>query len=433
MTTNSAADQSRARSHSTHDPGHGDDNGRPRTRPVPDSGTGAELSPAADRGLAATGHVVQFYDQDSELVESVAGYLLGAVEEGDVAIVVATPAHRRAMQARLADAGVDVSAALECGTFRFLDADQTMRRFLVDDWPDPGGFESVIGGLIRQAIGSGRSVRVFGEMVALLWDAGQVNAALELEALWNDLGRQLPFTLFCAYPRKSVADGDLDAFAQVCGLHTSVVPTAPTRPAITLGEESEKVAGGRAQARDRILATADALFSRRGVHKVGVDELISSSGVAKATFYRHFPSKDALVLAFLARREQLWTRELVEAGARRRGATPVERLLAIFEVFDEWFARRDDFEGCSFVNVLLEMGADHPLGQASIGYLDRVRDIVRRWATEAGLTEVENFARSWHILMVGSIISAAEGDTVAARRAQQMALHLIEQHQPGQH
>lgn len=146
MTTNSAADRSRARSQSTQVPGYGDAPERSRTRSAPDSGTGTEPAPAGDRGLAATGHVVQLYDQDSELVERVTGYLLGAVEEGDVAIVVATPAHRRAVQARLADAGVDVSAAVEDGTFRFLDADQIMRRFLVDDWPDPGGFESVIGG-----------------------------------------------------------------------------------------------------------------------------------------------------------------------------------------------------------------------------------------------------------------------------------------------
>lgn len=392
------------------------------------SGSGAldSWSPAPD------GHAVQFYAHDAELVERVAGYLLGALEEGDAAIVVATAAHRRGVQARLSDAGVAVSAALENGTFRFLDADQTIRRFLVGDRPDPGGFESVIGGLIRQAGATGRPVRVFGEMVAMLWDAGQVNAALELEALWNDLARHLPFSLLCAYPRQSVAGADLDAFAQVCGLHSTVL-AAPSTPQSTASPaRPEMPARGRAQARERILVTADVLFSRRGIHQVGVDELISASVVAKATFYRHFPSKDDLVLAFLARREQHWTRDLIESGARRRGSTPVERLLAIFDVLDEWFALGEDFEGCSFINVLLEMGATHPLGQASISYLDNLRDVVRRWATEAGLTEVDAFTRSWHILMAGSIISAAEGDTASARRAQTLARHLVERHRPHQ-
>src|SRR4026209_2475406 len=106
-------------------------------------------------------------------------------------------------------------------------------------------------------------------------------------------------------------------------------------------------------ARERILATAYELFSRRGIRAVGIDEVIERAGVAKATLYRHFPSKDDLVLAFLERREQLWTREWVEVEARRRGSTPEAQLLAIFDAFDEWF-HANDFEGCSFINVLLE-------------------------------------------------------------------------------
>src|SRR3954454_23026216 len=109
-------------------------------------------------------------------------------------------------------------------------------------------------------------------------------------------------------------------------------------------------------ARDRILDTAYDLFSTRGIRDVGVDEVISRSGVAKATLYRHFPSKDDLVLAFLERRERLWTEDMVEAEARRRGATPEQRLLAIFDVFDDWFSRPEEFDACSFINVLLEMG-----------------------------------------------------------------------------
>ncbi|MFD9857821.1 MULTISPECIES: TetR/AcrR family transcriptional regulator [Streptomyces] len=173
--------------------------------------------------------------------------------------------------------------------------------------------------------------------------------------------------------------------------------------------------------------TAYELFSQRGIRDVGVEEIMARSGVAKATLYRHFPSKDALVLAFLARREQRWTLGMVEAGARDRGRTPEERLLALFDVFDEWF-HRDDFDGCSFVNVLLEMRWGHPLGRASIQYLENIRAIVRSMAEEAGLRDTDSFARSWHILMKGSIISAAEGDADAARRAQAMARTLIEQH-----
>jgi AcrR family transcriptional regulator len=181
-------------------------------------------------------------------------------------------------------------------------------------------------------------------------------------------------------------------------------------------------------ARQRILDSAYELFSRRGVRAVGVDEVIQSASVAKATLYRHFKSKDDLVLAFLQQREQRWTKDWVEAEARRRGETPEEQLLAIFDLFDEWF-QADDFEGCSFINVLLEMNdRGTPIGKASAGHLDNIRSIIGSLAEEAGLRDPEQFAHSWHILMKGSIVAAGEGDRDAARRAQAMGRLLIEQY-----
>jgi AcrR family transcriptional regulator len=181
------------------------------------------------------------------------------------------------------------------------------------------------------------------------------------------------------------------------------------------------------EARRRILEAAYELFSTRGIRSVGIEEVIDHAGVAKATLYRHFRTKDELVLAFLDQREQVWTKEFVEAEARRRGTTPEKRLLAIFDVFDEWF-RQETFEACSFIKVLLELGADHPVGKASVAHLDNVRTVVRKLAEEAGLRKPESFARSWLILMKGSIISAAEGDVDAARRAKALGRLLIAQH-----
>jgi AcrR family transcriptional regulator len=183
---------------------------------------------------------------------------------------------------------------------------------------------------------------------------------------------------------------------------------------------------GERDARERILESAYHLFSQRGVRAVGIDEVIDRAGVAKATLYRHFPSKDDLVLAFLQRRERRWTLEFIEAEARRRGSTPEGRLLAIFDVFDEWF-RKDDFEGCSFINVMLEFpDREHPLGRASALYLENIRSIVRTLAEEAGLRDPAGFAHSWHILMKGSIVAAGEGDREAAQRATAMGCLLID-------
>ena len=181
-------------------------------------------------------------------------------------------------------------------------------------------------------------------------------------------------------------------------------------------------------ARQRILDSAYELFSRRGVRAVGVDEVIERANVAKATLYRHFSSKDDLVLAFLERREQLWTKEWVEAEARCRGATPEEQLLAIFDAFDEWF-HSNGFEGCSFINVLLETAdLKHPVGRASAVHLENIRAVLRLLAEEAGLREPEEFAHSFHILMKGSIVAAGEGDLESAQRAKAMARLLIDKY-----
>jgi AcrR family transcriptional regulator len=181
-------------------------------------------------------------------------------------------------------------------------------------------------------------------------------------------------------------------------------------------------------ARQRILDSAYELFSRRGIRAVGVEEVISSADVAKATLYRHFASKDDLVLAFLEQRELRWTRQFVEAGARERGASAEERLLAIFDVLDDWF-QQEAYEGCSFINVLLETGdRDHPIGNASAQYLENIRTIVRTLAEEAGVRDPEGFAYSWHLLMKGAIVQAAEGDRRAAQRAKTIARLVLDQH-----
>ena len=182
------------------------------------------------------------------------------------------------------------------------------------------------------------------------------------------------------------------------------------------------------EARERIITTAYELFTRRGIRDVGVDEVVNKANVAKTTLYRHFPSKDDLVLAFLAHREQLWTVEVVDQQSAERSDDPEAQLLAIFDVFDDWFHRRNDYEACSFIKVLLEMGAEGPIGQACIAHLDNIRAIVCRRAERAGLKNVADFSYSFNILMKGSIVCAAEGDLDAARRAKAIAAHLIDQH-----
>jgi AcrR family transcriptional regulator len=189
--------------------------------------------------------------------------------------------------------------------------------------------------------------------------------------------------------------------------------------------DTSKAIGGRG-ARTRILDAAYDLFSRNGIQAVGIDAVISSSGVARQTLYRHFASKQELVLAFLERREQEWIRRWLEAEVTQRARDPRSRLLVIFDVFDGWF-RRDDFEGCSFINVMLEHPdpAD-PVHRASVSYLAGIRGFLEGLAREAGILDAQNFAREWHILMKGSIVAAAEGDENAAQRAKRIGRLLLQ-------
>lgn len=180
--------------------------------------------------------------------------------------------------------------------------------------------------------------------------------------------------------------------------------------------------------RERVVRAAYDLFSRQGTRAVGVDAVIGEAGVAKMTLYRNFASKDDLILAFLQRREELWTRGWVQAESRCRGDTPVQRLLAIFELFGEWF-KRSDFEGCSFITTLLEVtNRSSPVRQACIEHLANIRSYVAELAAEAGVPDPDAFARQWHILMKGSIIAAAEGDTLAAGRARELGVLLLARH-----
>ena len=192
-------------------------------------------------------HVVHFYRSKEELATQAGGYLAEAIQSGGVAIVIASEKHHLAFERRLAEAGIDVSAARASGAWLVVDAEEALSQFTVNDKPEVGRFDAVIGKLIRQAVGSGRPVRAYGEMVAMLWEAGLLTAAIELEELWNELIRKERFALLCAYPAGSVAaEPHSAAFTEVCRLHAAIVDEAPDGDA-GLGESGLGEAGPAAE------------------------------------------------------------------------------------------------------------------------------------------------------------------------------------------
>jgi excisionase family DNA binding protein len=170
-------------------------------------------------------HLVQFYEGDAYHLDTVAAFLGAALRAGDAAIAVATAAHRAELARRLRASGVDLAAARAAGRYVALDAAQTLARILVGGAPDATRFGAVFGELLTAAAAGGRRVRVFGEMVALIVDAGDYAAALRIEALWNDLQQSHAFALLCGY---SMAHLGGEAFAAVLGevfaAHARVIP-----------------------------------------------------------------------------------------------------------------------------------------------------------------------------------------------------------------
>jgi hypothetical protein len=151
-------------------------------------------------------HVVHFYDGSDALVDVVVPFLAPALADSSSIVVLATEAHREQLAAGLARYGIDVDAARAAGRVSLLDADEALARVMVDGVPDPAAFDAVVGAAMREAAAGGGRVRAFGELVALLWEAGDVTGALEVERLWDSLAETMPFSLFCAYPSELVAD-----------------------------------------------------------------------------------------------------------------------------------------------------------------------------------------------------------------------------------
>jgi signal transduction histidine kinase len=169
-------------------------------------------------------HVMGFYEQEEFLVDSVARFLAPALASEGAGVVIATPEHRGKIEAALAETGIAVEELRADSRLVSVDAAATLERFMSDGAPDAGRFRSVASELLDRV--GDREVRVYGEMVALLWEDGNVSGTVALEDLWNRLGATRAYTLFCSYPMDAFADPDTsEAFRAVCEKHTGVIPS----------------------------------------------------------------------------------------------------------------------------------------------------------------------------------------------------------------
>jgi signal transduction histidine kinase len=184
------------------------------------------------RTLSAHAHTVQFYENDGFLADTVVDFFAGGLVNGQRAVAIATPEHRESIAAGLFEKGFDVERARMNGQIVLLDADELLAGFMVGALPDAGRFRLAMNGLLGsharfgEALAPRKPVVAFGEMVDLLWRRGNLQGALRLEELWNELANVYNFSLLCAYSLESFErDADDAPLRAICNQHSHVVPT----------------------------------------------------------------------------------------------------------------------------------------------------------------------------------------------------------------
>jgi hypothetical protein len=172
-------------------------------------------------------HAVQFYEDDAFLGELLSRFVGASLVTGDAAIVVATPRHREALAERLKSRGFDLTVPENQHRYIPLDAATTLTKFMRGGRPDQTLFNELVAPIVEDARDAARGGRgriaAFGEMVALLWAEGNIEAALQLEELWNRLADVHSFSLCCAYPMSGfVGNPHAAPFLKICAQHTHV-------------------------------------------------------------------------------------------------------------------------------------------------------------------------------------------------------------------
>jgi DcmR-like sensory protein len=205
-----------------------------------------ERAPAAD-------HAVQLYRDVSELGRSVGAFLTAGFRDGEPAVVIATAAHQGVFEAELERCGWDAKALERKGLLTCADAEETLAAFMDEDLPSPERFERVVGGVVDQTSARvpGRTIRAFGEMVDVLWQRGQEQAAIALEELWNELAKTRSFALLCGYQLDVFqADVQREALPEVMRTHSHTrTVEEPSRLAAAVDQALNDVLGPTRAAR----------------------------------------------------------------------------------------------------------------------------------------------------------------------------------------
>lgn len=168
-------------------------------------------------------HVVQIYDGESNLIDTLQNYVLDGIKKNECIILIATPEHIRKIEEGLLEHGIHLDTLKAIEQYITLDADNTLSKFMVDGLPDENLFKTTISAVFEKPLLNNYKIRAFGEMVSLLWSRGNKKATVELEVLWNRFCSTTSFTLFCAYPKDVFKSDGHEPISHICDHHSRII------------------------------------------------------------------------------------------------------------------------------------------------------------------------------------------------------------------
>ena len=355
-------------------------------------------------------HVCVLVDGPDDLYALLMPFIVDGFEHGDRAFHMIDPELRDAHMSRLSESGIDVDAATASGQLEVLS--------WTDSYLRHGSFDSENQvAFLRQNLkrGAGRGFPLTRLIGTTDWalESGAADALLVYEARIDHDFQTRPDVLVCAY---DLNRHSAHTIAEALAIHPVTVVGGVVR---TSREPA------RASARERLLAAAAELFHENGIQATGVDSLIAAAGVAKATFYRHFPSKDDLVVAWLRDPRARWF-DRVRAIAESDSTEPEVVIPRLFEAVGDWL-EADAYRGCPYLNTATEVpDPTHPARLLVEDYLKEIEDYLVGQVTAAGYRNPRKLGVALHTLLAGSIaLGVARRNNDQALAARDAAVRLL--------
>jgi AcrR family transcriptional regulator len=332
-------------------------------------------------------HVCGLFAGVEDTYAALLPFIAEGLQAGQRAVHLVGPVARASHLERLASAGIDVEGTLDTGQLE------------VATWEDSylrGGRFDRMGMLLslQKTLSEGRSrgypvTRAIGFMEWALEGVAGVENVVAYEADLDTSLRGRPDSVICAY----------DLSRHPAGL---VAQLQATHPLAVVGGKLSPTGVTAASPRVRILDSASYLFSRYGIGPTGVDALIDAAGVAKRTFYRYFPSKDDLIVAWLSDGRTHWL-DRVRRRAEEIASGPDETIPAFFDAVAEWL-EAEDYRGCPYLNTAVELGdPDHPAHPVIRAYLSEVRQYLKGLLRSTAHPEPMRVAGQLQALIAGAI------------------------------